>query len=52
VHLANAIPNQFPTWQLAVIANGQENLQTLYRMDGAAPPQSILSWALTPTNYN
>jgi len=50
VHLADA-PNQAPTWQFAVIANANENLQTLYPMNGATRrARSILSWAFTPTS--
>ena len=50
VHLANTI-NQAPTWQFAVIANANENLQTVYPMNGQTRrARSILSWALTPTN--
>jgi hypothetical protein len=53
VHLADAIGNQFPTWQFAVITNANENLQTIYPMDGTTRrARSILSWALTPTNCN
>ena len=50
VHLADA-PNQSPTWQFAVIANANENLQTIYPMNGATRrARSILSWAFTPTS--
>jgi hypothetical protein len=53
VHLANAIANQFPTWQFAVITNANENLQLVYPMDGTTRrAKSILSWAFTPTNCN
>ena len=53
VHLANAVGNQTPTWQFAVIVNANENLQTIYPMNGQTRrARSILSWALTPTNCN
>jgi hypothetical protein len=53
VHLANAVGNQFPTWQFAVIANANQNLQTVYPMDGQTRrAKSILSWAFTPTDCN
>jgi hypothetical protein len=53
VHLANALPGQLPTWQFAVIVNANENLQTIYPMDGTTRrAKSILSWAFTPTNCN
>ena len=51
VHLADAIGNQFPTWQFAVITNANVNLQTIYPMDGSTRrARSILSWQLTPTD--
>ena len=47
VHLADAIGNQSPTWQFAVIVNANENLQTIYPMNGQTRrARSILSWAL------
>jgi hypothetical protein len=53
VHLANAIGNQSPTWQFAVIVNATENLHTVYPMDGQTRrARSILSWALKPTDCN
>ncbi len=53
VHLANAIPGAGPTWQFAVIANANENLQTIHPMNGQTRrARSILSWALPPTNCN
>jgi hypothetical protein len=53
VHLANAFPGNFPTWQFAVIVNATENLQTIYPMSGQTRrARSILSWALPPTNCN
>ena len=51
VHLANAIANQPPTWQFAVITNANVNLQTIYPMNGLTRrAKSILSWAFTPTS--
>ena len=53
VHLANAIGNQSPTWQFAVIVNAHMNLQTIYPMSGQTRrARSILSWAFTPTDCN
>lgn len=53
VHLANAIGAQAPTWQFAVIAAANQNLQTVQPMNGQTRrARSILSWALTPTNCN
>jgi hypothetical protein len=53
VHLADAIGNQFPTWQFAVIVNANENLQTIFPMNGQTRrARSILSWALAPTGCN
>jgi hypothetical protein len=53
VHLANAIGIQPPTWQFAVIAAANQNLQTVQPMDGQTRrARSILSWAFTPTNCN
>jgi hypothetical protein len=53
VHLANAIANQFPTWQFAVITNANDNLRTIYPMDGSTRrARSILSWELRPTDCN
>jgi hypothetical protein len=51
VHLANAIDNQRPPWQFAVIANAHENLSTVYPMTGQTRrARSILSWAFRPTH--
>ena len=51
VHLANS--NQVPTWQFAVIANANQNLQTIQPMNGATRrARSILSWQFVPTNCN
>jgi len=51
VHLANAIGNQKPPWQFAVIANAHENLVTVYPMNGQTrQARSILSWGFRPTH--
>jgi hypothetical protein len=53
VHLADATANQAPTWQFAVITNANDNLQTIYPMNGQTRrARSILSWQLTPTDCN
>jgi hypothetical protein len=53
VHLADAIAGQFPTWQFAVITNANENLQTIFPLDGTTRrARSILSWEFTPTDCN
>jgi hypothetical protein len=53
VHLANSIGVQSPTWQFAVIAAANQNLQTVQPMNGQTRrARSILSWALTPTGCN
>ena len=53
VHLSNAMPGNFPTWQFAVIANANQNLQTIQPMNGQTRrARSILSWQLTPTDCN
>jgi hypothetical protein len=53
VHLANAVGNQSPTWQFAVIANANQNLQTIQPMNGATRrARSILSWQFVPTSCN
>jgi hypothetical protein len=53
VHLADAIGNQAPTWQFAVITNANQNLQTVSPMTGETRrARSILSWAFRPTNCN
>lgn len=53
VHLADALGNQGPPWQFAVIANAHENLFTVYPMDGQTrQARSILSWGFTPTDCN
>jgi hypothetical protein len=51
VHLSNSL--FAPTWQFAVIANANQNLQTLQPMNGEPRrARSILSWQLTPTDCN
>lgn len=53
VHLADALAGQVPTWQFAVIAAANENLATVYPMNGQTRrARSILSWAFPPTNCN
>ncbi len=53
VHLADAIANQSPTWQFAVIVNATTNLQLLQPMSGQTrAARSILSWNLRPTDCN
>lgn len=53
VHLADALPGQFPTWQFAVIANANQNLQLIQPMNGTTRrARSILSWAFPPTDCN
>ena len=49
VHLSNALPGNFPSWQFAVIAAAKENLQTVQPMNNQTRrARSILSWALPP----
>ncbi len=51
VHLANEIQGDNPTWQFAVNANANNNLDTIYPMDGATrKARSILSWGFEPTS--
>jgi hypothetical protein len=53
VHLSNAIPGSAPTWQFAVIAAANQNLHTVYPMNGQTRrARSILSWGFTPTGCN
>jgi len=53
VHLSDANPDERPTWQFAVIVSANQNLHTIYPMDGASrKARSILSWELTPTECN
>jgi hypothetical protein len=50
-HLANSV--LAPTWQFAVVANANNNLQLVQPMSGAARrARSILSWNLRPTSCN
>ena len=52
VHLSDA-PGQVPTWQFATIVDANDNLQTVYPMNGATRvARSILSWGLRPTSCN
>jgi hypothetical protein len=49
VHLANELFNQVPTWQFAVIAAANRNLQLVQPMNGATRrARSILSWGFPP----
>jgi hypothetical protein len=51
VHLSNALPGNFPTWQFAVITNATENLQLIQPMNNQTRrAKSILSWQLPPTS--
>ena len=51
VHLANEIFGNSPSWQFAVIANANNNLDTIYPMSGnTVRARSILSWAFQPTS--
>jgi hypothetical protein len=51
VHLANALPGEVPTWQFAVIAAANQNLQLVQPMNGRTrQARSILSWGFTPNN--
>ena len=53
VHLANALGGQAPTWQFAVIAAANRNLQLVQPMNGATRrARSILSWGFPPTGCN
>lgn len=53
VHLANEMLGNKPSWQFAVIANANENLQTIYPMNGETRVvRSILSWGFEPTACN
>jgi hypothetical protein len=53
VHLSNAIAGSSPTWQFAVIAAANQNLQTVYPMNGQTRrARSILSWGFTPNGCN
>ena len=49
VHLSDALPNQVPTWQFAVIANANINLALVQPMSGfTRRARSILSWGFPP----
>jgi hypothetical protein len=49
VHLSDALPNQVPTWQFAVIANANINLALVQPMSGLTRrAKSILSWGFPP----
>jgi hypothetical protein len=50
VHLADEMHGYKPTiWQFAVIANANQNLHTIYPMDGQTRrARSILSWGFEP----
>ena len=51
VHLSNAIAGQVPTWEFAVIAAANRNLQLVQPMNRTTRrARSILSWGFTPTN--
>lgn len=53
VHLANEIFGVAPTWQFAVIASANHNLNLVQPMNGATRrARSILSWGFQPTNCN
>jgi hypothetical protein len=51
VHVADEALGQAPTWQFAVIADANDNLPTVYPMDGQTRrARSILSWGFAPNN--
>ena len=51
VHLSNAIAGQVPTWEFAVIAAANRNLQLVQPMNNTTRrARSILSWGFPPTN--
>lgn len=51
VHLSNS--TQAPSWQFAVVANANNNLNLLQPMNGSSrTARSILSWNLQPTSCN
>ena len=53
VHLANGPETRSSTRQFAVIASAQENLNTVYAMNGQTRlARSILSWGFKPTFCN
>jgi len=51
VHLSNELYGKNPSWQFTVIANANDNLDTIYPMNGETRrARSILSWGLQPTS--
>lgn len=51
VHLADEMHGEKPSWQFAVNANANNNLDTIYPMDGSTRnARSILSWGFEPTS--
>jgi len=53
VHLANEIFGNNPSWQFSVIANANNNLNTVYPMSGeTVRARSIMSWGFQPTSCN
>ena len=51
VHLANEMLGNAPSWQFAVIASGNQNLDLIYPMGGETRrARSILSWGFEPTD--
>ena len=51
VHLSNEQYGAPPSWQFAVIANANTNLQLVQPMNGATrQARSILSWGISPNN--
>jgi hypothetical protein len=51
VHLSNALPGNFPTWQFAVITNATENLGLIQPMNNQTRrARSILSWQIPPNS--
>ncbi|MCB1985264.1 MAG: hypothetical protein H6936_15695 [Burkholderiales bacterium] len=53
VHLANEMLGANPSWQFAVIANANNNLNSVYPMNGETRrARSILSWGFEPTSCN
>lgn len=53
VHLSDALAGLSPSWQFAVIAAANDNLNLVQPMSGQVrKARSILSWALPPTQCN
>ena len=51
VHLADEMLGRNPSWQFAVIASGNQNLNLVYPMGGETRrARSILSWGFEPTD--